>query len=124
MTHNRGTAHQHSILNLLRSLFEEAEMSTWGNPGWGRYKNHQIKNWITNVKNAAVHFTLKNEKKKNAQLLADLFPIKRLNFISFNTFETTYFDCKHNIIYSVLSIDTKYYQLPKYHPLSFKGILK
>lgn len=74
MAHSRGTAHQQSVLNLLTSPFQEAEMSTWGNPDWGGYKNHQIKNWITNVKNAAVHFTL--EKEKNAQLLADLYPSK------------------------------------------------
>lgn len=124
MTHNRGIACQHNILNLLRSPFEKAETSTWGNPGWGRCKNHQI--IIRSCKYQKRSSSLYSwEREKNPNTCWSFSNKKiRCKFISFNTFETTYFDCNHNIIDSVLSMDIKYYQLPKYHPLNLQNYFK
>lgn len=70
-------------------------------------------------------FTLLLRKKKMPNNLLIFSHQKlRFNLISFNTFKATYIDRNHNIIYSVLSVDTKCYQLPKYHPLSLQSYFK
>lgn len=69
-------------------------MSTWAKPVWGRYKKHQIKNWITQISKPH-QYNLFLRKISNYLLI--FFPIKILDLIClFNAFETFFWS--HNLI--------------------------